>query len=101
MATKPSTPAAAAPAAQSAFKLSVAVLDRGWVFIGRIIQHEGGVKLENAACIRRWGTTKGVGELALHGPQPSTVLDEAGTVIVPSSSVICLIETTEEVWPGR
>ena len=94
------TTAAAAPAA-SAFKLSVAILDRGWVFIGRLIQHEGGVKLENAACIRRCGTTKGVGEFALHGPQPSTVLDEAGTVIVPSSSVICLIETTEEVWPGR
>jgi hypothetical protein len=42
-----------------------------------------------------------VGELALRGPQSSTVLDEAGTVIVPASSVICLIETTEDLWKGR
>lgn len=93
--------AAPIPASAPAFQLTVAVLDRGWVFIGRLIKHETGIKLEKAACIRRWGTTKGVGELALHGPQSSTVLDEAGTVIVPASSVICLIETTEEVWPGR
>lgn len=92
---------ASAPAAVPSFKLVIAVLDRGWVFIGRLTEHEKGVCLDKAACIRRWGTTKGVGELALHGPQSSTVLDEAGTVIVPGSSVICLIETKEEVWPGR
>lgn len=81
--------------------LVIAVMDRGWVFVGRSMPAVKGLRLENAACIRRWGTTKGVGELALHGPQSSTVLDEAGTVIVPETAVICLIETSEEVWKGR
>ena len=30
------------------------------------------------AVIRIWGTKKGIGELALNGPQPSTVLDPCG-----------------------
>jgi hypothetical protein len=91
----------ASSSALSTAPVTIAVLDRGWVFVGRLTRNDDGIKLENAACIRRWGTTKGVGELALHGPQSSTSLDEAGTVIVPASSVICLIETTEDLWKGR
>jgi hypothetical protein len=95
MASKPSAkPTSDAP-------VTIAVLDRGWVFVGRLTRNDDGIKLESAACIRRWGTTKGVGQLALQGPQSSTVLDEAGTVIVPASSVICLIETSEDLWKGR
>lgn len=89
-------------AEHSALPMTITVLDRGWVFVGRLDNKvEGGIRLSNAACIRRWGTTKGVGELALHGPQSSTVLDEAGTVTVPASSVVCLIDTSEELWKGR
>jgi hypothetical protein len=90
-----------ASATAPATPVTIAVLDRGWVFVGRLTRNDDGITLEKAACIRRWGTTKGVGELALRGPQSSTVLDEAGTVIVPASSVICLIETTEDLWKGR
>jgi len=91
----------ASKASVSTAPVTIAVLDRGWVFVGRLTRNDDGIQLEKAACIRRWGTTKGVGELALHGPQSSTVLDEAGTVIVPASSVICLIETSEDLWKGR
>jgi hypothetical protein len=82
-------------------KLIIAVLDRGWVFIGRVEESPGSITLNRAACIRYWGTTKGIGQLALEGPQPQTKLDEAGTVTVPRHAVICLLEAAEGKWTGR
>jgi len=35
--------------------------------------------LSNASVIRRWGTTNGLGELALKGPTETTKLDSCGT----------------------
>lgn len=34
--------------------------------------------LSNASVIRRWGTTNGLGELALNGPTGNTKLDKCG-----------------------
>lgn len=82
-------------------RLVIAVLDRGWVFVGRIAQDSNGCHLSNAACIRYWGTTKGIGQLALEGPQAQTKLDEAGSVSVPATAVIALIAAAEDKWPGR
>lgn len=82
-------------------KLAIVILDRGWVFIGRLEREAGGLTLSNAACIRRWGTLKGIGQLALEGPQKDTVLDAAGTVRVPDSALIAVIETSEKAWPDR
>ena len=41
--------------------------------------------------IRVWGTTAGLGEIALKGPTKDTVLDFAGTVDVPHSKVLSVI----------
>ena len=59
----------------------IVIAQRGWVFVGEV-ERSGGddVTITNAKCIRRWGTTKGLGELALNGPLKSTVLDPMGTV---------------------
>jgi hypothetical protein len=82
-------------------KLVIAILDRGWVFVARVNETPSAVELTNAACIRYWGTTKGIGQLALEGPQSGTKLDEAGTVTVPRGAVIALIDAVDEKWPGR
>lgn len=86
-------------------KLVIAILDRGWVFIARaqdnVADSAGSLMLTNAACVRYWGTTKGIGELALEGPRRETKLDEAGTVTVPRTAVIALIDAVEAKWPGR
>lgn len=82
-------------------KLVIAILDRGWVFVGRARDSSGSVIIRNAACVRYWGTTKGIGQLALEGPQRDTKLDEAGTVTVPIESIIALIDADVEKWPGR
>jgi hypothetical protein len=82
-------------------RLVIAILDRGWVFIGRATETPAAVQLENADCVRRWGTTRGIGELALDGPRSETKLDPAGTVTVPRTAVIALIDANESSWPGR
>lgn len=82
-------------------KLAIVVLDRGWVFIGRVSESPSALVLSSAACIRYWGTTKGLGQLALEGPQSQTKIDEAGTVTVPRHAVICVLEVVEEKWKGR
>jgi hypothetical protein len=58
----------------------IIVADRGWVFVGACTDNEdGSVTIRNAKNIRRWGTTKGLGELAT-GPTKDTVADDYGTV---------------------
>jgi hypothetical protein len=44
--------------------------------------------LTNAMNIRAWGTTAGLGEIALKGPTPSTELDDCGIVVIPNGTAI-------------
>lgn len=54
----------------------IVVLQRGWVVVGDVAEDTDNlVRLENAAVVRRWGTSAGLGELAAKGPRPNTVLD--------------------------
>ena len=56
-------------------KRAIIVLQRGWVAVGKYAQDGDVGSLKGASIIRRWGTTKGLGELAEAGPQKNTVLD--------------------------
>lgn len=67
---------------------SILVLQSGFVFVGVIKEWNASVVLTEAACIRKWGTTDGLGQLALRGPTKETVLDACGTLTVPKTSVI-------------
>jgi hypothetical protein len=69
------------------------VLDRGFVYVGTASLDGDFWTLANARNIRVWGTTKGLGEL-VSGPTATTKLDDAGTVIVPTKSVIAIIPCT-------
>ncbi len=78
--------------------IKIVVVDRGWVFVGRVTTLEGDqVLIEQAQCIRRWGTTRGIGELR-RGPTQSTKYDPAGTVTVPGRAVICMFEVEGDAW---
>jgi hypothetical protein len=58
----------------------IIITDREWVFVGDCTDNEdGSVTISNAKNIRRWGTTKGLGELS-DGPTASTIADDYGTV---------------------
>ena len=76
----------------------IVVLDRGFVYVGEVRIAGGWCRIEKASNIRVWGTTKGLGELALDGPTDNTVLDEVGVVEAPFHAVIHVIDTEAEKW---
>jgi hypothetical protein len=83
---------------------TIFVLDRGWVIVGRKRPTCVGddalfVVLDDCAVVRRWGTSKGLGQLAAEGPLHNTVLDklEDGTAI-RITSVYFSIPCDEKAW---
>lgn len=86
-------------------EVSIAVIDNGFVFIGEITEEidpqDGKVKsirVGNCKNIRRWGTTKGLGEIALGGPTTNTILDDSGVIRVPYQSLIFVMECDQARW---
>lgn len=69
----------------------ILVLQRGWVVVGSYSEDGDECVLRDASVIRRWGTTKGLGELA-NGPLKDTVLDPAGIVRAHKLAVVMQIE---------
>ena len=79
----------------------IVIAQRGWVFVGDVERSGDDVTITNAQCIRRWGTTKGLGQLAIEGPQNSTVLDDMGTVRMHQLAAIAAIDCEARKWPAR
>lgn len=78
--------------------IKIVILQRGWVMIGRFGKDSEKCWLDNAYVIRSWGTTKGLGELALEGKQSSTKLDKAGRVEFNELTVVATINADPELW---
>lgn len=78
--------------------IKIVVLQRGWVMIGRYSKEGDICTLENAHVIRIWGTTKGLGELALDGKQSNTKLDKAGHVEFHVLTVVATVNCNDSKW---
>lgn len=76
----------------------ICVLDRGWVLVGDLKKDEDEYTLENAFVIRRWGTSEGLGELALNGPLKDTKLDKTPLVMFNKEHLIMTISCDESKW---
>ena len=85
--------------AQEGFKgdIKIVVLDRGFVYVGRVELSSDFVTITQAKNIRVWGTTKGLGEL-VGGPLSGTKLDSVGTVKAPLRALISLIDVEQKAW---
>jgi hypothetical protein len=70
----------------------IVVITNGFVFMGEVSEGDKYLRIDDAACIRVWGTTAGLGEIALRGVTPNTVLDPAGVVEVANHAVIMRIK---------
>lgn len=79
-------------------KIVIAILQRGWVFVGKLTKDGNECILTNAQNIRRWGTSNGLGELAEKGPLKETKLDKVGTVKFHELTTVALIECDQDVW---
>ena len=79
-------------------RLIIAVLQRGWVVVGRYSQARDTAKLTDASVVRRWGTTKGLGELAQSGPLENTRLDECPPISFHVREAVMVMEVNEDAW---
>lgn len=76
----------------------IVIAQRGWVFLGDVELVDDQVVITNAKNIRRWGTTRGLGQLAIDGPQTDTEVDDYGTVRVHKLAVVATIDVTSTKW---
>lgn len=78
--------------------LQIAVLDRGFVYVGLCRIDGAMLTITAAQNIRRWGSDRGLGLIAKSGPTDKTKLDPAGTVHAPLTALIHLIDCDPAAW---
>ncbi len=78
--------------------VQIAVLNRGWIVIGNVSESVNKTVIQNAAVIRKWGTTKGLGELAMKGKLPDTILDACPDITVDTANVVLLMNCEQSKW---
>ncbi len=76
------------------------VMERGFVLVGRIADETTlEITLRDVAVIRSWGTTKGLGELAMKGPLSNTIFDpEPDETIINKLCCYRRIPCNEAKW---
>lgn len=81
----------------------IVVIQSRWVLAGNYSESNGQITLTDSSVIQRWGTTKGLGQLALQGPQKESVIHPCGTATVPTTAVLYSLAVKREIadkWPG-
>lgn len=73
-------------------KREIVILQRGWIMVGNVTKQGSDIVMDNTSLIRRWGTTTGLGQLALTGPTKDTILCACGRVRVHELAVVARIE---------
>jgi hypothetical protein len=77
--------------------VKIVVLQRGWVVVGEFKETDKEVTVSKASVVRRWGTSRGLGEL-VSGPTSSTVLDPVGTIRAHPLALVMTIDVDEKKW---
>ena len=75
-------------------KRQIVILQRGWIVVGDVTREGNDVVVSNSSVIRRWGTKNGIGQLALAGPTPETILDPLGRIESHELAVVGRIDVT-------
>jgi len=81
-----------------AFPVQILVLNRGWIVVGNVSESVNKTIIQNAAVIRKWGTTKGLGELAIKGKLPDTILDACPDITVDTANVVLVMNCEQSKW---
>lgn len=79
----------------------IAVLQRGWVYIGNVDQVGDDYTINDGACIRTWGTSNGLGEIAKGGPTSNTTLEPVPEVKFHEAGKVFLMKAEESKWAGK
>ena len=82
--------------------IKIIILQRGWIMVGKFQRTGNDCKLYNASVIRKWGTTKGLGQIACNGPTNDTILDKCyGVVEFDYLTVVAIISVEESKWGSK
>jgi hypothetical protein len=80
--------------------IRICILQRGRVVVGEF--ESDGVtswsRVKRCACVRLWGTSAGLGQLAKEGPLPDTVLDPQPETEWPTLATVETIKCNPEKW---
>ncbi len=78
--------------------IKIVVLERGFVYIGRVdVEGDPVVTIHGARSIVRWGTTNHLGQL-VDGPLGNTKLGAPCTVQCRVGQIIHMIEVSQDAW---
>jgi hypothetical protein len=78
--------------------VQIVVLNRGWIVVGNVKESVNKTIIQNAAVIRKWGTTKGLGELAEKGKLSDTILDKCPDITVDTANVVLTMNCNQSKW---
>lgn len=79
-------------------KRQIVIAQRGFVFVGTVKKETPDrLVLTDSAVIRRWGTERGLGQLAAEGKQVETKLDACGEVTLHPLAVVARIDVKKGV----
>lgn len=80
--------------------IRVCLLQRGRVLLGEFATQglPGMTRLRRCACIRRWGTDAGIGQLAKYGPRTQTEIDWQGETEWPTLATVETIRCNTRLW---
>lgn len=80
------------------FGYCIAVLDKGFVYAGNCSRDLELLYIKEGVNIMVWGTTEGLHQLVIKGPNKNTKLSSPASIKVPWHSVISLHETDKKLW---
>jgi hypothetical protein len=79
--------------------LCIVVADRGWVFVGHLSEQGQTFVMTGSRTVNRWGTTKGLEELADKGPLENTKLADATLRrVIPCEAVKFIVSCNVAAW---
>jgi hypothetical protein len=76
----------------------IVIGQRGWVWVGRVEVTPSEVVIHGARVVRRWGTERGLAQIAIEGPTSSTVLDDPATVRMHVLAIVGQVDCREAAW---
>ena len=74
----------------------IVILQRGWVLVGDFSQDGSQCAVRNGSVVRRWGTTKGLGQLATDGPTANTILDPVPETSFHELTIVAKLKCSEK-----
>ncbi|WP_052198378.1 hypothetical protein [Pectobacterium fontis] len=69
----------------------IVTLQRGWIVVGDVTKSGDYLSITNASVIERWGTSEGLGQLAISGPTDDTRLRKTSDLLTHELTVIHLM----------